>query len=180
VHRPPADIPDARSHQEPPARVSSEENIDSDSSEPSIFDSRSPQSSATTSIPPRGEEWDRTLRHIGLRDFGTELDSAARAVFPNNKKSRYSQVHVLLISWKTQDPKLPVEREISSLHALLDGIYHYDVEEFQIPDDASHAEVSKKINAFVEPGNNSCNDLKAVYYAGHSRLSGTKELVWYT
>jgi hypothetical protein len=131
-------------------------------------------------MPPRGEEWDRTLRHIGLRDFGTELDRAARAVFPNNQKSRYSRVHVLLISWKTQDPMLPVQREISSLHELLDDIYHYEVEEFQIPDCASHAEVSKKINAFVEVGNNSCNDLKIIYYAGHSRLSRTKELVWCT
>jgi hypothetical protein len=32
----------------------------------------------------------------------------------------------------------------------------------------------------VEVGNNSCNDLKIVYYAGHSRLSRTRELVWYT
>jgi hypothetical protein len=56
------------------------------------------------------------LRHIGLRDFGTELDNAAKAVFPNNKKSRYSRVHVLLISWETQDPKLPVQKEISNLH----------------------------------------------------------------
>ena len=119
------------------------------------------------------------MRHIGLRDFGTELDRAARAVFPNDKKSRYSQVHVLLISWKTQDLKLPVQREIDSLHELLKGIYHYEVEEFKIPDDASHAEVSKRINAFVELGNNSYDDLKIVYYAGHSRLSGTKELAWY-
>jgi hypothetical protein len=120
------------------------------------------------------------LRHIGLRDFETELDSVAKAVFPNNKKSRYSRSHVLLISWETQDPKLPVQREVTNLHEVLDGIYHYDVEEFQIPDHASHSEVSKKINAFVEVGNNSCNDLKIVYYAGHSRLSRSKELVWYT
>lgn len=75
---------------------------------------------------------------------------------------------------------LPVQKEIRDLHELLDGTYHYDVEEFQIPDHASHVEVSKKINAFVEVGNNSCNDLKIVYYAGHSRLSRTRELVWYT
>jgi hypothetical protein len=174
------DIPDARSHPEPPALASSDETIDSDGSEPSIFDSRSPQSSATTSLPPRGEELDRSLRHIGLRDFATELDHAAKAVFPNNKKSRYSGVHVLLISWETQDPRLPVQKEISILHELLDGTYHYDVQEFQIPDQESHAEVSKKINSFVEVGNNSCNDLKIVYYAGHSRLSATKELAWYT
>ncbi len=63
---------------------------------------------------------------------------------------------------------------------MLENVYNYDVEEFRIPDSESHAEVSEKINSFVKVGGNSNNDLKIVYYAGHSRLSRTKELVWST
>jgi hypothetical protein len=160
--------------------------IDSDSSQPPslVFDLISPQSSAesatTPSVPPRTDELDRTLRHIGLEDFGKALNDAAAAVFPNNQKSRYTRVYVLLIWWQTQDPKLPVEQEISPLRKVLEEDYHYDVEEFRIPDCDSHAEVSEKINSFVKVGKNSNSDLKIVYYAGHSRRSRTNELWWST
>jgi hypothetical protein len=78
------------------------------------FSSRSPQSSAASSIPPRADEWDRTLRHISLKDFGKALEKAARAVSPNGNGSKYSQVYVLMISWQTEDPKLPVDRDGST------------------------------------------------------------------
>lgn len=129
-------------------------------------------------MPPRAEEWDRTLRHIELKEFGKSLENAARAIYPNDKKSRYSMVYVLLICWKTGDPKLPVQREISELRKVFEQIYHYEIEEFSIPDSDSHAAVSEKINAFVKVNDNSGDDLKIVYYAGHSRLSRTKELIW--
>jgi hypothetical protein len=146
----------------------------------SAFDSRSPQSSATSSVPPRPEELDRTLRHTGLEDFGKALATAARTIYPNNTKSRYTRVYVLLICWQTQDPKLPVEREIIGLRKVLEDVYQYEIDEFRIPDSESHAAVSEKINTFVKVNNNSSNDLKVVYYAGHSRLSRTKELIWST
>lgn len=158
------------------------EDTDRESSEQSSsnFDPRSPQSSATSSVPPRAEEWDRELRHTGLEDFGKALENAARAVYPNDKNSRYSQVYVLLICWQTQDPKLPVEVEISRLHEVLETVYNFDVEEFRIPNSGSHFAVSQKINKFIEVNNDSNNDLKIVYYAGHGRLSRTKELLWST
>jgi hypothetical protein len=85
---------------------------------------------------------------------------------------------VLLICWKTQDPKLPVEREIRELRRVFEEVYRYNTEEFEIPDSESHAAVSEKINSFVKVDSNSSGDLKIVYYAGHSRLSRTKELLW--
>lgn len=87
---------------------------------------------------------------------------------------------MLLISWQTEDPKLPVGREIGALREVLEDIYHYDVEEFHIPDSASHAAVSEKINVFVKVNNDNSSDLKIVYYAGHSLLSRNKELIWST
>ena len=89
-------------------------------------------------------------------------------------------MYVLLIRWKTQDPNLPVERELIELRQVFEEIYHYDIEEFWIPDSDSHGAVSEKINAFVKVNDNSSDDLKIVYYAGHSRLSRTKELLWST
>lgn len=129
-------------------------------------------------MPPRAEEWDRTLRHTALEDFGRALETAAKAVYPNDQMSRYSRVYVLLICWETEDPKLPVVREIQSLRQVLADIYHYEVEEFCIPNSRSHAAVSEKINAFVNIDDDSSTDLKIVYYAGHSRLARNKELIW--
>jgi hypothetical protein len=115
-----------------------------------------------------------------LREFGKALENAARAIYPNDKGPRYSRAYVLLISWQMEDPKLPVGWEISALRKVLEDIYHYDVEEFHIPDSASHAAVSEKINAFVKVNDDSGSDLKIVYYAGHSLLSRNKELIWST
>ena len=147
-----------------------------------IFGLKSPPSSATStsSVPPRADEWDRTLRHIALKDFGEALESAARAVFPNDQGLKYSKVFVLLISWQMEDPKLPVSRELEALREVFEEIYHYDVEEFRIPDRGSHAAVSERINAFVNLNDDSSDDLKIVYYAGHSQLSRNKELIWST
>ncbi|KAN0095850.1 hypothetical protein V8E51_016561, partial [Hyaloscypha variabilis] len=79
---------------------------------------------------------------------------------------------------ENEDPKLPVSYEIEELRKVFEQIYHFKVEVFDIPDNRSHANVSEKINAFVAINNDSKLDLKIVYYAGHSRLSKTKDLVW--
>jgi len=97
----------------------------------------------------------------------------------NDTASPYHKVYVLLIAWKPQDPKLPVAFELCRLQSVFKDIYYYEVEEFEIPDDDSHAERSEKIDAFVKLNKNSRDDLKIVYYAGHGRLSATKELIWY-
>ena len=49
---------------------------------------------------------------------------------------------------------------------------------FLIP--TANSTVSEKINAFVKVNDNSSDDLKIIYYAGYSRLSRTKELLWST
>jgi hypothetical protein len=220
LYRTHAEAANIRNYPEPPGIVSREAIIGSDSSE-------------LARIPPWGEEWDRTLRNVGLRDFGKILDNAAKrdlaaedkldkrggealslstsdgelpeydaqslakkskrsevqsadqiyssygiAAVPNKERSRYSRVNVLLISWKTEAPMLPVQLEINRLRDVLECIYHYEVEEFRIPDHRSHAEVNMKIGAFVELGNDNCNDLKIVYYAGHSQVSRNAGLVW--
>jgi hypothetical protein len=115
-----------------------------------------------------------------MGEFGKALQNAARSIYPNDQGSKYSQVYVLLICWQTEDPKLPVSREVKALRRVFEDIYFYVVEEFRIPDSGSHAAVSEKINAFVKVNDDKSDDLKIVYYAGHSILSRNKELVWST
>jgi len=57
-----------------------------------------------------------------------------------------------------------VGREIKALREVFETVYHYNVEEFRIPDASSHAAVSKKIDAFVEVNDDSSEDLKIVHY----------------
>ncbi|CZR58808.1 uncharacterized protein PAC_08700 [Phialocephala subalpina] len=131
----------------------------------SEFDERTNSQSSETSFdaPPRPDDVTRTLKHTDMKTFGNELQMAARIAFPCGNRSRYSDVYVLMFSWESEDWKLPVSEEIAALRKVFEEIYHYNVEEFKIPDHRSH---------------NKADDLKIVYYAGHARLSKTKEVVW--
>jgi hypothetical protein len=144
----------------------------------SIFSKTSTSNSSSMSKPPRGDEIDRWHRHIGMQDFAKDVQRAAESVYPNQNQSRYFHVYVLIFKWKTEDPKLPVWHEIDELRRVLDEIYGYDIEIFEIPDQKSHAKVVEKMTAFIGINDDSKNDLKIVYYAGHSRLSDTRDLVW--
>jgi hypothetical protein len=113
-----------------------------------------------------------------MRTFGSELQKAARIAFPCGNRSRYSGVYVLMFSWESEDWRLPVSEEIAALRKVFEEIYHYKVEEFKIPDHRSHNKVSAKINDFIGINDDQADDLKIVYYAGHAKLSKTKEVVW--
>lgn len=135
-------------------------------------------STASTSPPPTPHDIDRWNRHISLQEFGEGLQDAAKALFPSERKSRYTNVTVLILSWQDEDPNLPVSVEISRLVHVFKDIYHYDVEEWQIPTQNSHWAVSRKIMEFVQPAPNDKEHLKIVYYAGHGRLTKTRLLEW--
>jgi hypothetical protein len=139
----------------------------------------SPSSSSSFAPPPRPEEITRTLKHTDMANFGKQLQRAVKTAFPSPTQSRYENVYVLIFLWANGDPKLPVNLEISKLRSVLEGTYHFKVEEpFEIPDQRSHHKVSARINDFIGINDDSSDDLKIVYYAGHSRLSKTKEVVW--
>ncbi|KAH7327414.1 hypothetical protein BKA65DRAFT_554973 [Rhexocercosporidium sp. MPI-PUGE-AT-0058] len=135
-------------------------------------------SSTSTSPPPTPHDIDRWNRHITLQEFGASLNGAARALFPNERTSRYTCVTVLMISWQDEDPRLPVSLEIAELIRVFTDIYHYDVEEFKIPALNPHYALNRKIMGFVEPAPNDKEHLKIVYYAGHGRLTKTRLLEW--
>ena len=68
-------------------------------------------SSLISTPPPTFTDIDRWHFHTDLKKFGEDLQSAANAVFPNEKRSRYTKVSVLMLSWSDEDPNLPVSYE---------------------------------------------------------------------
>jgi hypothetical protein len=136
-------------------------------------------SSVDSSIPPPSAcEIDRWHNHIRLRDFGNRLQAAARRAFPNDAKSKYSSVTVLMLSWEDEDPNLPVSIEISKLFDVFNQVYGFDVERWEIPDRNSQWALTQKVMDFVRPGSDERSHLKIVYYAGHGRLTKTRALAW--
>lgn len=90
---------------------------------------------------PTIQELDRLNRHIGLQEFGAELQKAANIVFTGNHESRYTKVEVMLLSWEDEDPKLPVSLEIRELASVFTNLYQYEVQEWQIPAEDSHIQL---------------------------------------
>jgi hypothetical protein len=134
--------------------------------------------SMSSSPPLRANEIDRWNCHTSLQEFGTQLQTAANAIFPNIGTSRYRNVYVLMLKWKNEDPMLPVSLEISKLHDVFQDMYHFNTESWDIPDEDCHAEVNQKILDFKKLGGNSKDDLKIVYYAGHGKLTRNRLLSW--
>ena len=126
--------------------------------------------------PPTAKEIDRLHCQSALQQFGEALEEAAKSVFPNNGRSRYRNIHVLLLSWEDEDPQLPVSLEISKLFDVFVNVYHFQAEIWHIPNENSHNIVSRKILEFA--GNGSKDDMKIVYYAGHGRLTQNRLLSW--
>jgi hypothetical protein len=129
-----------------------------------------------TTPPPSPCDIDRWRYHIGLKQFGQTLCAAAKAVFPNTSKSRYTKVSVLMIQWEDEDPKLPVSLEIEKLYNVFTNIYHFKAETWKIPDQGSHAATNRKILDFIE--DDSKDHLMIIYYAGHGELTKNRLLSW--
>jgi hypothetical protein len=126
--------------------------------------------------PLTGYDLDRLNYHVDLRDFGTSLQKAANAVFSSDRRSRYTQVSALLLSWEDEDPQLPVSLEIKELKDVFVNQYGFDVDEWQIPAANSHMELNMKVLQFLK--DSSSKHLKIVYYAGHGKLSNHGQAIW--
>lgn len=135
----------------------------------------STSSSLTSDLSGAIQRWQQ---HITLEDFTKKLDLALKGVFPNQNRSRYSRVFVLLMRWQEGDPKLPVAVEIEELRRVFEDVFHFYVEIFEIPASQSHIRVTQKILEFVLCNGNSKDDLKIFYYGGHSSLTKSKDLLF--
>lgn len=123
-------------------------------------------------------ELDRWQANIGLKTFGEGLSAAAKAIFPDNSRSRYTNVYVLMLCWADEDPTEPLAIEILNLFRVFKDIYNFNIEVCRIPARNSDVEVQEQIRDLIKQGGDSDDDLKIVFYAGESRLTKSKELLW--
>ena len=80
---------------------------------------------------------------------------------------RYSNVQVLLISWKDDD--LGVAKEVEKLQNVFNDLYHYDVEVYQIPSVKPDKALKRRILEFLDGDGE--ETLLILYYAGHAKKS---------
>jgi hypothetical protein len=129
------------------------------------------------SCPPlSGYDLDRLNRHIDLQTFGKSVQNAANAVFSSDRRSRYTHVSALLLSWEDEDPQLPVSLEIRDLKDTFVDLYGFEVEEWRIPTLNSHMELNIRVLDFLK--DSTSKHLKIVYYAGHGKLSNHGQALW--
>jgi hypothetical protein len=122
----------------------------------------------STPSPPTFADIDRWNYHTDLQTFGKNLQPAINAVFPNENRSWYSKVSVLMMSWEDEDPQLPVSLELDELEQVFRLSYHFHTEKWEIPETNCHYKVDEKVIGFVKPEEDSGTHLKIVYYAGHA------------
>ena len=63
--------------------------------------------------------------------------------------SRYTEVHVLILSWEDVDPKLPVNLEMDPLFDVFQDMYNFKTERWQIPNLRSHKRVNDRVAEFL-------------------------------
>ncbi|KAF7912340.1 uncharacterized protein EAF01_001361 [Botrytis porri] len=116
--------------------------------------------------------------HINLRDFGENVQRAAKGAYPNDQNIRYARDYALLILWEDEDPQLLVPLEVHELGIVLVSIYRYEVQIYRIPSGGRHNKLNQKISDSVELGGDSKEDLKTVYYGGHGMLAQNLQPCW--
>lgn len=116
-------------------------------------------------------------KHINMAEFTKSLDTSIQGIFPNNGRSRYKKVFVLLAYWDGQEGPGGIQEYISDLYDVFVEQYHFTVELYKILPIRSHAMLSRKINDFVFLNDDSKDDLKIFYYGGRSRFTDSNDLL---
>lgn len=91
------------------------------------------------------------------------------------RKSRYKEIHALLLSW--EDDNLGVVNEIDELYDVFRQIYHFEVERWSIPSKRSHNTLAAKLLGFLADYESKDN-LLIVYYGGHGSMNDDRQCVW--
>lgn len=110
-----------------------------------------------------------------VKALGEAVTAAAAAAFPNGGRSRYKEVHVLLLSW--EEDNLGVIKELTELRDVFENLYRFQTETWNIPTLESHNALAFRMMQFL-------NDFKAddnllvVYYGGHGGMNDDRQCVW--
>ncbi|KAL8958408.1 MAG: hypothetical protein Q9193_004529 [Seirophora villosa] len=107
--------------------------------------------------------------------FGDIVTKAAAAAFPNSRRSRYRNVYALLLSW--EDDQLGVISEVQELDDVLSQTYHYQVEQWRIPNTNSHNSLAFRLMEFLRSYASS-EHLLLIYYGGHGSMNDDRQCIW--
>lgn len=103
----------------------------------------------------------RTVREL----LQTLADKGSR------QQGRYSEVHVLLISWEGDGSK--ARGELQGLEIVFTESFNYDVETWEIPQDKPQRRLRQRVIQFVEKyESNRVNSLLILCYSGHAVPAG--------
>lgn len=110
-----------------------------------------------------------------VKSFGETVTAAAAAAFPNRGRSRYKQVHVLLLSWEEDD--LGIIDELSGLQTVLEDLYRFQTETWKLPTRKSHNSLVSRMIKFLDDFE-ADDSLLIVYYGGHGGMNDDRRCLW--
>jgi hypothetical protein len=129
-------------------------------------------------LAPRTHDISFTEGHISnIERLGADLDAAVKAVWPKRHGIKYSQVHVLLLSWEADD--LGVGEEIKGLRHVFRDRFNFQVQLYQIPSLKPDKELKRRVLDFLDL--DSKDTLLIVYYGGHAKrgLHSSDSPIWF-
>lgn len=89
--------------------------------------------------------------------------------------SRYTNVHVLMLSW--QDDDLGVSKEIHALSRTFTELFSFTVTQHTIPSVKPERKLNRRVAEFLDDYDDK-HHLLIVYYAGHGYLNAQRVPMW--
>lgn len=124
----------------------------------------------------RTHDISRISYHIkDLETFGETLTRAAAAAFPNQGKTRYRNVYVLLLCW--EEDNLGVAVELQELDEVLSQTYHFQTQAWRIPSANAHNALAFQLMDFLR-NHDDRENLLMIYYGGHGEMNDDRQCVW--
>ncbi|KAB5584789.1 hypothetical protein GE09DRAFT_4358 [Coniochaeta sp. 2T2.1] len=133
---------------------------------------------------PSGPRLDKVTPYTpmaGLDSPKSEMQNLASRILADPNRGRYKTVQALLLYWEEDDDVKDVLDAVNQLAKILSGHYNFAVEIKAIPSPSENVKspwkwLSSTITSFVEHRDQR-DDLKIVYYNGHSYLDADREMV---
>lgn len=133
---------------------------------------------------PSGPRLDKVTPYTpgaGLDSPKSDIQGLASRILADPYRGRYRTVQVLLLYWEDDDDKAGVQEAVDQLSNILKAQYNHTLEIKSIPSPSETCKSSWKwlsstITSFVEH-NDQRDDLKIVYYNGHSYLDADRQMM---
>jgi len=117
-------------------------------------------------LSPRTHDISFTEDHLAdIDEVAAHMRAAVKAGWAKRHQMRYSKAYVLLLSWEEDD--LGVHTEINELRDVFEDMYHFEVQEYNIPSTKPIRSVMNRVKEFLDL--ESKETLLIVYYAGHAK-----------